>query len=304
MIKKKRKGSSLEKTRAKYGYIFSLPLILGSLLFARNMIQTILFSINETIIETGGYSLKWAGFQYYYKAFFVDPKFIQYVVSSLGEILVQVPVILVFSLFMAMVLNQEFKGRVVARAIFFLPVILSTGIITKVETNAGMNTLMSIRDALDAGETAGGLELTQLLISMNFNETLTEIVVDAANGINTIVNSSGVQIFVFLAAFQQIPPSVYEAAQVEGCSKWVLFWKIVIPMTAKQIIVAGVYTIIDVFTRSDSKLFDYIYKMAYEGNQYSYAMAMYLIYALGLAVMLGIALVTIYGFMKKSDEGR
>lgn len=301
---KKKKVLSLERKRARCGYIFTLPFILGIvLLFIPNVFKTFLFSVNDVIIDASGYTLESAGFQYYYKALFEDAQFIRYVAGALSELLIEVPIILVFSLFMAMVLNQEFKGRVVARAIFFLPVVLSTGIIANVDANAGMNTLMSIRNALDTDGAQIGSELTRLLTSMNFNETLTEIVVNAANGVGDIVNASGMQIFIFLAAFQQIPLSVFEAAQVEGCSKWVLFWKIILPMTSKQIIVAGVYTVIDVFTRTDSELFEYINTTAYTNNQYSLAMAMYLIYALGLAVMMGIALTTIYKMIRKSEGG-
>lgn len=306
MKMKKRKKASLERKRARYGYLFTLPFILGvTFIFIRNMAQTFVFSINETIIGAGGYTLEWSGFSNYVKAFTKDTKFVQYVVSSLGEMLVQVPVIVIFSLFMAMVLNQKFKGRVVARAIFFLPVILSTGIISTVDAGANLDGIMSIRGALESGEAAASsLDFQQLLMSLNFNETLTDIVVGAANGISDIVNASGMQIFIFLAAFQQISPAVFEAAQVEGCSKWELFWKIIIPMTGKQIVVAAVYTVIDVFTRNDSELFEYVHTMAYEGNQYSYAMAMYVIYALGLGAMLGAVLLIIHGFTKKSNEGR
>lgn len=299
----KKKVASLERRRARYGYVFTLPLVLGLIaLFIPNIVQTVLYSLNETVIDTSGYTLEWAGFKYYIKAFFEDAKFLQYTLSSLGELLVQVPVILIFSLFMAMVLNQEFKGRVIARAIFFLPVVLSTGIISRVEASTQLSSLMSTRDALESVQ-GTQFDLSQLLLSMNFNETLSEIVVNAAREITDIVNASGMQIFIFLAAFQQISPSVYEAAQVEGCSKWVMFWKIVIPMTSKQILVAGVYTVIDVFTRTDGTLFTYIQDMAYKNNQYSYAMAMYLIYAMSLGVMMGIALLTIYKLMNKSDGG-
>jgi len=197
-MKKGKKALSLERKRARYGYVFTLPFIMGLLLiFVPNIVKTFLFSINEVIIEPSGYSLEGAGFQYYYKALFEDAKFVQHVITSLGELLIEVPVILIFSLFMAMVLNQEFKGRVVARAIFFLPVILSTGIIANVDSNAGMDTLMSIRNALDSENMEAGLELTRILTSMNFNETLIEIVVDAANGVEDIVNASGMQIFIF-----------------------------------------------------------------------------------------------------------
>lgn len=299
----KKQTFSLERKRARYGYVFTLPLILGLVfLFIPNLVQTVMYSLNETVIGSSGYTLEWIGFKYYIKAFTGDAKFLQYTLSSLGELLVQVPVVLVFSLFMAMVLNQKFKGRVVARAIFFLPLVLSTGIISKVEASTQLDALMSMRDALE-GMQGTQFDLSQLLLSLNFNKTLGDIVVNAAKGIEDIVNASGMQIFIFLAAFQQISPSVYEAAQVEGCSKWVLFWKIVIPMTAKQILVAGVYTVVDVFTRTDGTLFTYIQEMAYTNNQYSYAMAMYLVYAMGLGIMMAIALATAYKLMNGSEGG-
>lgn len=301
---KKTKTFSLERKRARYGYLFTLPLILGlAFIFIPNIVQTVLYSLNETVIDGSGYTLEWIGLKYYIKAFAGDAKFLQYMLSSLGELLVQVPVILIFSLFMAMVLNQKFKGRVVARAIFFLPLVLSTGIISRVEASTQLDSLMSTRDALE-GMQGTRFDLSQLLLSMNFNATLSDIVVSAATGIKDIVNASGMQIFIFLAAFQQIPVSVYEAAQVEGCSKWVLFWKVVIPMTAKQILVAGVYTVVDVFTRTDGVLFTYIHKMAYTNNQYSYAMAMYLVYAMGLGIMMAIALATVYKLMNRSEGGK
>ena len=301
---KKTKTFSLERKRARYGYLFTLPLILGlAFIFIPNIVQTVLYSLNETVIDGSGYTLEWIGLKYYIKAFAGDAKFLQYMLSSLGELLVQVPVILIFSLFMAMVLNQKFKGRVVARAIFFLPLVLSTGIISRVEASTQLDSLMSMRDALE-GMQGTRFDLSQLLLSMNFNATLSDIVVSAATGIKDIVNASGMQIFIFLAAFQQIPVSVYEAAQVEGCSKWVLFWKVVIPMTAKQILVAGVYTVVDVFTRTDGVLFTYIHEMAYTNNQYSYAMAMYLVYAMGLGIMKAIALATAYKLMNRSEGGK
>lgn len=301
---KKTKTFSLERKRARYGYLFTLPLILGlAFIFIPNIVQTVLYSLNETVIDGSGYTLEWIGLKYYIKAFAGDAKFLQYMLSSLGELLVQVPVILVFSLFMAMVLNQKFKGRVVARAIFFLPLVLSTGIISRVEASTQLDSLMSMRDALE-GMQGTQFDLSQLLLSMNFNATLSDIVVSAATGIKDVVNASGMQIFIFLAAFQQIPVSVYEAAQVEGCSKWVLFWKVVIPMTAKQILVAGVYTVVDVFTRTDGVLFTYIQEMAYTNNQYSYAMAMYLVYAMGLGIMMAIALATVYKLMNRSEGGK
>lgn len=136
---------------------------------------------------------------------------------------------------------------------------------------------------------------------MNFSPALIEVVVTAANGIENVVNSSGMQIFILLAAFQEIPQSSYEAAAVEGASKWETFWKITIPSVKNQIILTAIYTVIDIFTKTDNKLFNFIYEIGFEGNQYGLAMAMYIIYLLAIGVMLGIVMLTIGRAVKKSE---
>ena len=129
------------------------------------------------------------------------------------------------------------------------------------------------------------------------------MVVNAANGIDTVVTSSGMQIFILLAAFQEIPQSSYEAAAVEGASRWEIFWKITIPSVKNQIVLTAIYTVIDIFTKSDNKLFNFIYDIGFSGNQYGLAMAMYIIYLLAIGIMLGIVMLTIGRALRKS-EGR
>ena len=301
MKNKKTLSLSFEKKQKIAGYLFVLPIILGALvLFMPNLIKTIVFSFNEINLSGDGYTLGWKGFDYYYKVLFVNADFIQYVIRSFGEMIVYVPTIIIFSLFMASVLNQKFKGRVIARAIFFLPVVLATGIVTKTDMAYDLVATLTGRDLMDEGSKQL-FGMSSFLYSLNFSESLTEIVVNAANGIENIINSSGMQIFILLAAFQEIPLSSYEAAAVEGCSKWETFWKITIPSVKNQIVVTAIYTVIDIFTKTDNELFNYIYDIAFAGNQYSDAMAMYVTYLLSLGIMLAIVMFTSSRIAKKHE---
>ena len=300
MRKKNHRPMSYEKKKSFAGYVFISPLIFGfCFLFLPNMVNSFVFSLNDIEIGNSSYTLVWKGFRYYYEALFVNADFIQYVIKSLGEMLIYVPTIIIFSLFMASILNQKFRGRVVARAIFFLPVVLATGIVTKADMTYDLVEALTGRNVLE--ESGQLVNMASFLYSLNFSESLIGIVVSAANGIENIVNSSGMQIFILLAAYQEIPVSSYEAAAVEGATKWETFWKITIPSVKNQIIVTAVYTVIDIFTKTDNDIFNYIYSIGFEGNQYGFAMAMYIIYLLAVGVMLGIAMFTVARMMRKNE---
>lgn len=302
MKKRTLSGLSFEKKQKLAGYIFILPIMLGAIfLFIPNMARTLIFSLNQINLGNDGYTLEWSGFKYYYEVLFVNADYIQYVIKSFGEMIVYVPTIIIFSLFIASVLNQKFHGRVAARAIFFLPVVLATGIITKTDMAYDLVATLTNRNPMEEDSTQL-IAMSSFLYSLNFSESLTKIVVNAANGIENIINSSGMQIFILLAAFQEIPASSYEAAAVEGCSKWETFWKITIPSVKNQIIVTAVYTVIDIFTKTDNALFNYIHGIAFEGNQYSVAMAMYVVYLLALGAMLAIIMITVAQLAKKHER--
>lgn len=303
MKQKKRRMMSFEKKQRIAGYIFISPLIFGFLvLFLPSVMKTFVFSMNDIVIGNSTYTLEWKGLDYYYEALFVNADFIQYVIKSLGEMLVYVPTIIIFSLFMASLLNQKFKGRVLARSIFFLPVVLATGIVTKADMNYDLVEVISGITELNT-EGTQLIGMSSFLYSLNFSSSLIKVVVNAANGIDTVVTSSGMQIFILLAAFQEIPQSSYEAAAVEGASRWEIFWKITIPSVKNQIVLTAIYTVIDIFTKSDNKLFNFIYDIGFSGNQYGLAMAMYIIYLLAIGIMLGIVMLTIGRALRKS-EGR
>lgn len=284
---KRKRRVSLKAKQQRYGYLFVLPVIIGFVfIFLPNLFMTIQFSLNDVQINgSEGYTLVWKGLEYYKEALFVNTTFIPKVVASYQKLIVDVPVILIFSLLISCMINQKFKGRAAARAIFFIPVFLTAGVLGFIEGDI----LGSVNSGgVDTGTALDGalaFDMAELLSKINFSDTLIKIVQSAVSNIYSILISSGMQIYIFLAGIQEIPEYMYEAAAIEGCSKWESFWKITIPMLVPQIIVNLVYTIVIVGENSE------VLKYTNEASTYAtYGLvtAMCMLYLATLAVFLGI----------------
>ena len=308
-MKKQVYRSKLMKKRAIAGYFFTLPLIIGiCFIFIPNLILAIQFSLQNVELNTGGTGPTWylgePTFDYYVRAVTESAGFYVHFGTSMRTFGTNVPVLMIFSLFVAVLLNQKFHGRTVARAIFFIPVILATGIIGAVEDTTGIMGMVE-SSGVETGtglDNMATMEITGLLTSMNFNDTLISIVTGAIASIYTVVQDSGMQIFIFLAGLQEIPVSLYEAAQVEGCSAWELFWKITFPMISPQIAVNLIYTIVDTCADTDSELFNFIYTRAFSHHMYSEAMAMYLVYLAAIAGIVGLVFILLARFVHYSSK--
>jgi len=272
---------SAEQKRLRHGYIFCLPLIIGLVfMFFPNMVQTIIFTLNDIDLGKDGYVLSWVGMRNYKRAFTENPHFYIYLKQTLEHILVNLPVVTIFSLFLAVVLNQNFKGRILARTIFFIPVLLATGVVASIENTSNLFGMVSSK-TIDTGTNVDWSQLQGLksvLLSLNFSDTLINIVASAADGIYNIVQVSGIQIMILLAGLQEIPVSLYEAAKVEGCDSWSLFWKITFPVISPQLVVCGVYTVVDSYNSVNNTFASYTHMVAFSQNQYGYATAMNFIY--------------------------
>ena len=286
-MKKKKKRKIAITRRDRMGIIFVLPFIIGLFVFfLPSLFNLFRFSMSDIQVLSGGrgYSLDFVGLSYYRKALMEDPQFNRMLLELLGTVLVQTPVILIFSLLIASILNQEFRGRTVSRMIFFIPVIVSTGVIAYVQNNwVSIMTVSDLGNALADADSSG---VYALLERIDVGKGLIQVIVEAANGLNKIIRSSGMQIYVLLAALQEIPSSIYEAAKVEGCSAWECFWKITIPSVVPQIIICGVYTLISIFTATDTKIYEYIVNQEFVNNQLSFAGAMNVLYLLAVGVCL------------------
>lgn len=293
--------SALFERRARYGYVFIAPLILGvCLIFIPNLIETFLYSVCE-IDTANNFALNLSGFGFYREALRSDPKFIPLLADNLKNLVINVPIIVIYSLFIATLLNQEFKGRVVARIIFFIPVLLATGVLSDTDSTALLYT--GAGQVIDTGVSSGSgfADMTALLSSLSFPKPLIDVVTGAVSNIYTITRSSGLQIFIFLAGLQEIPSSVYEAASIEGCSKWELFWKITFPMIAPQIAVNAIYTIA-ISATDNNALLTYSNTLAFGESNYSLATAMNIIYLLALGVFVMLILALIGKFSSNTED--
>jgi len=281
------KSLSLLEKKNYYGYLFILPFLLGFILFFLSpLIKGIIFSFNHITIGPKGLELEYIGFEHYHRAFFIDPEFRQILVNSILDMITNVPIIIIFSFFAANLLNQKFKGRFAARAIFFLPVILASGVIARIEMNDAVLQMMlnPAEEATNLGLT--GFNLKMILREARLHPAFVNYILLAIDRIYSVINDSGVQILIFLAGLQSIPPALFEVAKVEGSTAWESFWKITFPMVSPLILVNIIYSIIDSFTKSDNEVMNFIHDKAFTQAQFGYSSSLSWIYMLVVIVLL------------------
>ena len=256
--KKKKRKMTLARKRSMKGFLFILPWLVGFLWFyLRSLIMTVSFSASEiSVMPGGGYSQTFVGLDNFIYAFRAHGSFKQILTTSVGDMLIDVPLITFFSLLVAMLLNKKFRGRTLMRAIFFLPVILnSEAILSAMKLSASMMMGgLSSAGAEVAGSAAAGVGIeyyVQMFSNLGLPLGLVEYVVGAVGRISDIINASGVQIIIFIAALQSIPGSMYEVAKIEGATAYETFWKVTFPMVMPHIITVVVYTVVDSFVNSE-----------------------------------------------------
>ena len=294
IIKIKRK-IGLSQRRAIYGYIFILPFILGFVLFmVKPLYQSLRMSMSEVIISNQGFTLRWNNWANYVRALTIDPEFNRMVVNSVAQMFYRSLATIVFSFFVALLLNQKFKGRTLARSIFFLAVILSSGVLVGLEYS---NTLMAqlkatIEEAGNSNTITDVLE--QILVSNTggvngISGKVFKILFEIIDSIYDVAMASGIQIIIFLSGLQNISPSMYEAAQMEGCTAWESLWKITVPMVSPLMLVCWIYTIVDFFMKSDNKIMDKINTQMTEMLNYGFSSAMAWIYFVVCMALIGLS---------------
>lgn len=290
---KKKRHMGLTERKGMWGYVFILPFLIGLVfIFLPAVIQSLLYSFHDVVIEFNHIAMTYRGVQNYIDAFMADANFRVVLLNAMKGILIDSAVIILFSFFISNVLNQRFHGRGLARTIFFLPVVLSVGIVAAMEEANAMYNAMEI-----VGESAGEFDqmgMQAMFSTMMIMEriglpaSVTSFMTGVINNMYHIVNSSGVQILVFLSALQAISPSVFEAAKVEGATKWEEFWKITFPLLTPSLLVCVVYTVIDTFTNPIYGVMTYIQTLAFSNGKMGYAAALSWIYFLIVIAVLGI----------------
>ena len=271
------RGLKYATREALYGYAFVSLWILGFVVFtAVPLAQTLFYSLNQVTVSATGINMRFVEGQNYTRALFTDPTFVGLLIEYALQTLVSLPIIIIFSIIIALFLNQKIKFKGVFRTIFFLPVVITSGPVIQELVAQGATTVP-------------GLELSGGVL-----EYIADLPVYLRSPIEYVLTSfililwfSGVQILIFLSALHKINPSVYEAAAIDGASAWEMFWKITLPSLAGTVLIVAFYTIITLSHFSENPVIQYIYSQTYavEGG-IGYASAMSFLYFFVLILLL------------------
>src|SRR5690625_1684337 len=274
------KKISLKRKKSLIGYAFILPWIIGFLIFtAVPLIYSLFLSFQDVMITPRGIETTYIAFENYSYAFTVDGLFTQKMLKFLQELIISVPIIIVFSLIIALLLNQPIRFKGLFRTIFFLPVIITSGPVISELMDQGVTSIPSIEN----------YAVFQAMMS-NTEGFLNTIIVYLMDNLIVILWFSGVQILIFLAALQKMDSQIYEAAKIDGASNWKCFWKITLPMLFPMIVVNLVYTIVMYAMFALNPIVEHIQDHMFEiDTGFGYASALSWVYFVIITIVLVIS---------------
>ncbi len=285
--KKRRRGSSLEKQRGRWGWFFVAPWILGiSVFFVWPMIDSIVYSFSRLNVTENGFQLTFVGFENFLYFFTEDTFFLQYLAESIGGIIPSVLMIVAFSILIALVLKEKFLGRSLARAVFFFPVIIASGVVITILKSQVMMSGSSVSD-MSPSYLFQAPDLVEVFADLKIPDKILTSITDILNQIFDLTWKSGVQILLLLAAINNIPASFYEVGVMEGATAWEKFWKITFPTISPTLLVVIIYTIIDGFTDYGNKVMGML-RDFYTNNNYAYSATIGVIYFVCILAIIGL----------------
>ena len=283
--------------RTLEAYTFIAPMIIGlAAFFVFPLVLSLRLSFGR-LVRLTGMVIEWAGLDNFMRAFLEDVDFLPRFWSTALISLRNLPMIIVFSLIIAILINKNIRFKGFFRTAFFLPFLIGSGYVLSQLMNQGVD-----------GEI---LQTTDILSTVTFVQMI------MPSGLGNIVNmflslivgllwGSGVQILLFLAGLQGISPSIYEAARVDSANEWDAFWHITLPMISPIILLNMVYTLVDQFTHVNNALVVTIRNYMFGSFQFEYAAAMGWIYFIFILLMVGIIFLVMRRFVYTVDphDGR
>ena len=284
---------SYRHRRWREAYVFLAPFIIGFLVFfTYPLIQSIRLSLSE-LEKIAGWEMSYLGFEHFRQAFLIDVEYVPHFVNAVKAALVNTPLIVVFALIFAIILNKNMKLKGFFRVVFFLPFLFGAGFVLDALLGQGVDERSM--------EVARGIMFPREVMFYLGPRVYTTI-----NGfmdrITIVLWKLGVQVLLYLSGLQGISPFLYESARVDGATEWEMFWKITLPMISPVILLNIVYTVIDSFLDISNPILTYINERAFTELEFDYAAALSWIYSLFILVLLGI----VFAIMKRFvyDVGR
>lgn len=254
------------------------------------LFQSLYMSFCDVQLGAGTFNPVWRGLFNYNYAFRVDAEYTRLLTEELARMAIYSVAIMVFSFFVALILNGRFKGRALVRSVFFLPVILASGVMLKLDSENALMAAVAATVEVNGGGAAGITDAIQnILRTTGVGVRAFETLFDIIDNIYDVAISSGIQIIIFLSGLQTISTSMYEAADIEGCTKWESLWKITFPMVSSLFLVNWIYTVVDFCMRSDNEIIEKITNLMNVNLNYGLASAMSWAYFVLVMAIVGIS---------------
>jgi len=259
---------SLRQRQALTGYLFISLWVVGiSVFLFFPLIRNLLWSFTDAALDKNLDHPHFIGAANYVEAFVIDAEFVPLLLGTLRNLLIDAPVILLFSLAVALLAEQKLPGQGFFRAVFFLPVVIGSAAVVGRLFQLQGNHLTLLQGAQ-----------TQAFLNLYLGENLPTFMT-FINRIIFVLWRSGVQIMIFIAGLKSIDPALYEAAQIDGASAWTRFWKVTLPMLFPVLSINVVYTIIDSFTDYFNGVMNYIRDVTFSSQlRFGYPSALGMIY--------------------------
>lgn len=294
---KKKKYRSIEQLKSRYGYGFTSMWIIGFILFfAYPVFQSVWYSFCSVSISVDGVAAKFAGIENYKYILNGHPEYTNWLTADLSTVLYSLPIILLLSLVLALLLNQKFRGRLFFRALYFVPVIIASGVVIKLMFKTTSNELTQA--GVTAALTDSMFSIEDVIGWLNMPDKVAQVIKDIINNIFDLLWSCGIQTVLFISGLQSIPRTLYEASKVEGATKWEEFWFITFPSLGNVTLLVAVYTMVDIFTNERNTLIEKTYAMINNGI-YDETSAMLWIYFLTAGAIMGLILFLYNRFLLK-----
>ncbi len=289
MTKLKKKKRGFESKKAFYGFAFCIPWLFGMIaFFVIPLFKSIWYTFCDVqFANEGGIVTEFVGLENLNYVLKLDPYYSLNLGESVSSFVFSFPIIIILSLFFAVLLNQKFKGRMFVRGIFFLPVIIATGVVMENMTSSvsGQPAMQQIGSA--GGFAVSGIDFNEVLGNLDIPEALITVISDYIGKVFNIVWKTGIQTVLFLSGLQTIPDQHYEVSRIEGASKWEEFWFVTIPSLKNIILLVMMFTMVDLFVTVESPVvgqaFEWINSIAYGLS--SAALWAYMVVAMGISAI-------------------
>ena len=291
---KKKRSGSLDVKKSRMGWLFITPFLIGFfLLYLPMIVESIRFSFSEIDVQPGGgFVLINVGWKNYSYSLFTDPDFVTTLAGSLKELAFNVPAIVIFSLFMAVLLNQKMRGRAIFRAIFFIPIIIANSVVMDM-----LNSDIVTMPLFSSGTGSNSLINYQEIISgLGIPEQISPILTFLLSNTINLIWKCGVQTILFLAGLQSISASMYEVSKIEGANKWEEFWYVTFPMLSGTTMLIIVFTSIESFIDPSNEIMRYAFD-SIRNSMWVEAPTMLWIYFAVVGSMLGLVVYLLQKFI-------